>query len=91
VRPRKIDSDFLGLQSTHALGIFNRPLDGVDGRFGINDYTFTQSASFRFTNSDHVEQTTLAWLASNTRHLARPDVETDCVLRALGHLAVLLR
>jgi len=49
-----------------------------------------QTARFRFANTNDFEQSAFASLTGNTRHLACPYVETDCVLRALGHRGLLL-
>ena len=43
-----------------------------------------------FADADNFKQPTFTRLAGNTRNFAGPNVETDCVLRALGHRGMLL-
>src|SRR6185369_7348937 len=53
---------------------------------GIDDDALAQSASFGFSDADHFEQSTFTSLTRDTRHLTRPYVETNRVLRAFCHL-----
>jgi len=87
----QIDRHFLSLYPAHSLSFFDRFLDRIHRRVGIDDHSFSQSPRFGFSDPDDVEQSAFAGFASNTRHPARPYVETDCVLRAPGHLAMLLK
>jgi hypothetical protein len=86
----QVNGHFFRLNPAHSFCFFNRLLDGIHGRIRINYYPFSKAARLRLSNANDVQQSTLAGLASYARDSAGPDVETDCVLRALGHLAVLL-
>jgi hypothetical protein len=90
VRARQIDRHFFSLYTTHSFSFFNRSLNRIDGRIGIYNHSLSQPSRFSFTDADDAQQSTLAWRTSNTRHPAGPYIETDCVLRTLGHLEVLL-
>jgi hypothetical protein len=90
VRACQIDRHFFSLNPAHSLSFFNRSFDCIDCGIRIYNHSLSQSTRFSLADADDIQQSTFAWRTSNTRHPAGPYVETDCVLRTLGHLQELL-
>src|SRR6185369_17612406 len=90
VRTSEVDRHLFCFKPTHALRFFDGFLDRVDCCVGINDHSLAQPASFGFSDANHFEQISLTRFTSYTRHLARPNVETDRVLCSLSHVGFVL-
>jgi hypothetical protein len=86
VRARQVDGHLFRFEPAHAFRFFDGFLDRVDCCIRIYDHSLAQPASFGFSDSNHFEQIPFTRFTSNTRHLARPNVETDRVLCSLSHV-----
>ena len=80
MRPRQIDRHFLSVGATHSLGFVDGALDRLDGRFGIDDYAFSQAARLGLAHAKNLKNAFFARPGDNARYFARAYVQPNRVI-----------
>lgn len=67
----------MDIAAGHQLGFFHRALDGLHGRFDIDDNAFFHPPRGMRTDTRNFDTAVIGWLPNNRHHLGRSDIQPD--------------